>query len=173
MTITLIGMPAVGKSCMGKALSKKFKMRTVDGDKVIEKVTGKKLQQIIDEEGLEAFKKIEEEVLLTINEDNIIITPGGSAIYYPAVMEYFKSRGIVVYLYADPDVIIERLGDYSQRGVVLEKGKTIMDLYNEREPLLRKYADVTVSCNGNSFAKYRRDAYTKIEKMIEEVGQKK
>ncbi|MBQ8303127.1 MAG: shikimate kinase [Clostridia bacterium] len=171
MTITLIGMPAVGKSCMGRALSKKFNMKTVDGDKLIEQATGRKLQQIIDEDGLDAFKKLEEETLLSIKEDNIIITPGGSAIYYPEVMKHFKESGIVVYLYASPKVIIERLGDFSRRGVVLKPGQTIMDLYAEREPLLNKYADITVSCNGKAFSKYRADAYEKIQNWIEKSGQ--
>lgn len=171
MTITLIGMPAVGKSCMGRALSKKFNMKTVDGDKLIEQATGRKLQQIIDEDGLDAFKKLEEETLLGIKEDNIIITPGGSAIYYPEVMNHFKKSGIVVYLYASPKVIMERLGDFSRRGVVLKPGQTIMDLYEEREPLLKKYADITVSCNGKAFSKYRADAYAKIQNWIEKSGQ--
>ena len=44
MIITLIGMPACGKSCMGRALSRKLKMKNIDGDKVIEKRTGRALQ---------------------------------------------------------------------------------------------------------------------------------
>ena len=62
MTITLIGMPAVGKSCLGRHLSKKLNMKVIDGDKLIEQVTGRKLQNIIDEDGLDAFKAVEEEV---------------------------------------------------------------------------------------------------------------
>ena len=172
MTITLIGMPAVGKSCMGKALSKKLNMKTIDSDKLIEIKTGKKLQQIIDEEGRDSFKKIEEETLLSITDDNVIITPGGSAIYYPAAMEHLKKMGIVVYLYASYDVIIERLGDYSQRGVVLKPGQTIRDLYDERLPLLEKYADIKVNCNGSSFGRYRIDAFKKISKMMDKSEQK-
>ena len=72
MTITLIGMPAVGKSCMGRAIAKKFNMKLVDGDKVIEHTTGRRLQQIMDEDGLDGFKRIEEDTLLTIKEDNIV-----------------------------------------------------------------------------------------------------
>ena len=83
-------MPAVGKSCMGRTLAKKFNLRLVDGDKVIEKVEGRKLQQIMDEDGLEGFKEIEERVLLTIDDNDIVFTPGGSAVYYPKVMEKFK-----------------------------------------------------------------------------------
>ena len=166
MTITLIGMPAAGKSCMGRHLSKKLKMRVIDGDRLIEQVTGRKLQDIINEDGLDAFKAIEERVLLSIDEDNVIIAPGGSAVYYPSVMEYFKSRGIVVYLYASPETIIERLGDFSRRGVALKPGQTINDLYLERAPLLEKYSDVTVKCEANAFPRYHAEALDKITNLL-------
>lgn len=166
MTIILIGMPGVGKSCMGKILSKKLRMKHIDGDKLIIQKTGKKLQDIIDSEGLEEFKKIEREVLLSITEDNAIITPGGSAIYYDDVMTHFKAIGKVIYLYAGIPVITERLGDFSKRGVVLQKGDTIKDMFNERIPLLEKYADIKINCNGNSFMKYQYQTLNKIEELI-------
>ena len=166
MNITLIGMPASGKSCMARYLSKKFKMKTVDGDRLIEQMTGRELQEIIDNDGLDEFKRIEEEVLLTIKDEDMIVSPGGSAIYYPSVMENFKKQGIVVYLYASVEVIIDRLGDFSKRGVALRPGQTIYDLYDERTPLLEKYADVIVSCDGSAFGKYQAAAYEKIRKYI-------
>ncbi len=166
MTITLIGMPAAGKSCMGRHLSKKMKMKVIDGDRLIEQVTGRKLQQIIDEDGLDGFKSIEEQVLLTINEDNVIIAPGGSAVYYDSVMQHFKSMGVVVYLYASPETISARLGDFSKRGVALKPGQTIHDLYLERAPLLEKYADITVNCDGNAFPKYHAEMFDKISKIL-------
>lgn len=166
MTFILIGMPGVGKSCMGKILAKKLHLKHIDGDKLIIKKTGKKLQEIIDSEGLEAFKEIERQTLLSINDENAIITPGGSAIYYDDVMTHFKSIGKVVYLYAGIPVITERLGDFSSRGVVLQSGKTIKDMFDERIPLLEKYADVKINCNGNSFAKYQRSAIETLEELI-------
>lgn len=162
MTITLIGMPGAGKSCMGRALSRRFGMKTVDGDRLIEKITGRKLQDIINEDGLEAFKEVEESTLLSITEDNIIITPGGSAIYYDSVMQHFKKNGIIVYLYVSPEELIKRLGDFSRRGIVLKEGQTIRDLYFERAPLLEKYADITINCDGDSYTKYRFIAERKI-----------
>ena len=59
--VVLIGMPGAGKTCMGKAISKKMNMKVIDGDRLIEEITGRKLQNIIDEDGLEAFKQIERE----------------------------------------------------------------------------------------------------------------
>lgn len=171
MTITLIGMPAVGKSYMGKAIAKHFGLKLIDGDKVIEKTDGRKLQQIMDEEGLEGFKRIEEETLLTIENENIVFTPGGSAVYYPTVMERFKESGIVVYLYASAETIANRAVDFSKRGVVLREGMTMVDLYNERAPLFEKYADITVNCDGINFARYRHEAIEKITKCLNKAEQ--
>jgi shikimate kinase len=81
-------------------------------------------------------------------------------------MMHFKSIGKVIYLYAGIPVITERLGDFSKRGVVLQNGKTIKDMFNERIPLLEKYADVKINCNGNSFMKYQRLTLEKIEELL-------
>ena len=78
----------------------------------------------------------------------------------------------MVYLYASAEVISNRLVDFSKRGVVLKKGMTMQDLYNERAPLFEKYADITVNCNGTTFAKYKHDAIIKIEKYLNKIGQK-
>ena len=77
-------------------------------------------------------------------------------------MRHFKERGIIVYLYASPKTIIERLGDFSKRGVALKPGQTIYDLYNERAPLLEKYADITVNCDSSAFSKFQAEALRKI-----------
>lgn len=168
MTITLIGMPGVGKSCMGKVLAKKLHMKHIDGDRLIERRTGKHLHEIIAAEGMDGFQRIEREVLLSINEDNAIVTPGGSAIYYEDAMEHLRSLGKVIYLYAGIPLITERLGDFSERGVVLKNGSTVKDMFNERIPLLEKYADAKVNCNGKSFMKYQYEAKEIIEKYLSE-----
>ena len=167
MIFTLVGMPASGKSCMGKAIASKLKMRLLDGDRLIESVTGRKLQEIIDEDGLDAFKKIEEETLLSIEDDNIILAPGGSAVYYDSVMQKCKKRGKIIYIYVSLPLIKERLGDYSKRGVVLKPGQTIDDLYKERTKLYEKYADITINCNGKAYPKYRAELIKKIEECLD------
>ena len=169
MNVILIGMPGAGKSCFGKILSKKLGMKFLDGDKLIEKTVGKKLHEIIDEEGIENFKKIEEQVLLSIEEDGVVIAPGGSAIYYDSVMNKFKKNGIVVYLYASSKTITERLGDFSMRGIVLDDGKSIEDLYHERVPLFKKYADYTVNCDGKAYSRYKNDLLRVVSRQLEKT----
>ncbi len=166
MIFILVGMPACGKSCMGKAIASKLKMKLLDGDRLIESKTGRKLQDIIDEDGLEAFKKIEEETLLSIEDDNIILAPGGSAVYYDSVMQKCKKKGKIVYIYVSLPIIKERLGDFSKRGVVLKPGQTIDDLYEERTKLYEKYADITINCNGKAYSKYRAELIDKIAECL-------
>ncbi len=161
-------MPGAGKSCMGKIIARRFKMKFLDGDKLIEQVTGRELHSIITEDGRDAFKKLEEEILLSVDEDNIVFAPGGSAVYYDSVMQKFKQRGPVVYLYITPEVLTERLGDYSKRGIVLKDGYTLVDLYRERAPLFEKYADFTVSCNGSAYSRYRAILIDKLEALMKQ-----
>lgn len=158
-------MPGCGKSSMSRAIAGKLNLKPLDADKVIESKTGKRLHEIINEVGVEGFKKIEEEILLTINEDNIILATGGSAVYYEKAMKHFKEIGTVIYLYVSFETMLERLGDYSKRGIAMSPGQTIKDLYNERVSLYEKYADITINCDGNAYTKYRTEIIQAINKL--------
>lgn len=155
MVITFIGMPGSGKSCMGRAMAGKLKMKLIDSDKLIEKRCGKKLQELIDELGVDEFRRIEEETLLSITGDNLIISTGGSAVYSEAGMRHLKELGKVFYLFCSYETVRKRIGDFSKRGIVLKPGQTIADLYNERAPLYKKYADVTILCDGEAYPQYQ------------------
>ena len=143
----LIGMPGAGKSTIGVLLAKALGAEFIDTDLVIQQKTGKLLRDIISQEGNEAFKKIEEEVNASVEAENSVIAPGGSAIYSPKAMEYFRNIGTVIYLKLDYETVAERLGDLAARGVVLDNGQTLSDLYRERIPLYEKYADITVDAD--------------------------
>ena len=55
--IVLIGMPGCGKSTVGVLLAKALQMDFVDTDIVLQQQQGKKLQEIIDQVGNDAFLK--------------------------------------------------------------------------------------------------------------------
>ena len=168
MVFTLIGMPGCGKSCMGRAISRKLKIKNIDGDRVIEKRYGKKLCELISEHGTEAFMKMEEEALLSIEMDeDFILSTGGSAVYYPKVMEHYREKGKIIYLYCSFEVIEKRLGDFSKRGVVLKPGQTLRDLYNERTALYKKYADIIVDCSGEAYVKYQWRVINSIKYVLD------
>ena len=70
-------------------------------------------------------------------------------------MRHLKDIGKIFYLFCSSETVKKRIGDYSKRGIVLKPGQTIDDLYNERAPLYKKYADVTVLCDGEAYPQYQ------------------
>ena len=63
-------------------------------------------------------------------------------------MEHLKEIGTVLYLSLPYKEIEKRLSDIRGRGVVLRKGQTLKDLYDERTVLYEKYADVIIREDG-------------------------
>ncbi len=145
--IILIGMPASGKSTVGVLVAKALGFRFVDADLVLQETEGRRLPRIIAEDGVDGFLAREQEVNLTLGEDETsatVIATGGSAVYGEAAMNRFRAIGTVVYLRLSYETVERRLGDYHNRGVVMPAGYTLRDLYDERCALYEHYADVTV-----------------------------
>ena len=146
--VILIGMPACGKSITGVVLAKTMRKSFIDTDLLIQEKEERPLQDIINESGNDYFRKVEEEVLCSVETRNSVISTGGSAIYYDAAMKHLKEQGTVVYLKVSLETIEARLNNIKTRGVTMEKGATIASLYNERIPLYEKYADVIIEADG-------------------------
>lgn len=144
--IILIGMPGCGKSTVGVVLAKAANLDFIDSDLVIQKQMGKKLSQIIDESGDTGFRAIENSINAELVTDNSVIATGGSVIYGEDAMRHLKDIGTVVYLKLSYETIEDRLGDLHARGVTIQPGWTLQDLYNERVPMYEKWADLTVDC---------------------------
>lgn len=148
--ITLIGMPASGKSTIGVLLAKRLGYSFVDVDIVIQEKTGKLLKEIIAEEGTEGFLKVEDRINSELDLNRSIIAPGGSVIYGENAMKHLKEISTVVYLKLSYRAVKLRLGDLQDRGVALKDGMTLRQLYNERVPLYERYADITVDEAGKT-----------------------
>ena len=157
--ITLIGMPASGKSSVGVVLAKRLGKKFVDTDIVIQEKYGKLLKELIEEHGDEGFREIEDEVNAGLDLDNSIISPGGSVVYGE------KEISVIIYLELSYTAIKSRLGDLRERGITLKEGQSLKDLYLERVPLYEKYADITVNEMKKSLAKT-------IDEICERLGEK-
>jgi shikimate kinase len=144
--IVLIGMPAVGKSTIGVLLAKRLGRYFLDTDVFIQAIIGRTLQEIIDTDGLEKFCELEAEHIICIDRTNCVIATGGSVVYSDAAMNHLKETSEIVYLSLPLETIKKRLTDLNIRGVVMSKGKTLDDLYKQRTPLYKKWADITIDC---------------------------
>ena len=150
--VTLIGMPGAGKSTIGIVLAKVLGYDFIDSDLLIQREEGKLLWEIMRDCGNEGFNRIEERVNSSIKTSRSVIATGGSVIYSPNAMEHLQSISTVVYLKVSHSVLKLRLGDLEKRGVVLEPGQTLLDLYKQRVPLYEKYAHITVNVGHKSVA---------------------
>lgn len=148
--ITLIGMPASGKSTVGVLLAKRLGLSFVDVDIVIQERENRLLKEIIAQEGLEGFLEIENQVNAELEVKRTVIAPGGSVIYGKEAMEHLKDISIVVYLKLSYEEVKKRLGNLVDRGVALKEGMTPLDLYCERVPYYEKYADITIEEAGKT-----------------------
>ena len=66
-------------------------------------------------------------------------------------MEHVKKGSIVVYLKVPFAGIEKRLINITTRGILLEKGQSLRSIYDQRVPLYKKYADITIDCSGHDF----------------------
>ena len=148
--ITLIGMPASGKSTVGVLLAKRLGFSYVDVDIVIQEKTGRLLKEIIAQEGTEGFLRIEDRINQELDVRRSVIAPGGSVIYGEQAMAHLKEISTVVYLRLSYQSVRRRLGNLKYRGVALKDVMTLRDLYNERIPLYERYADITVDETGKT-----------------------
>ena len=148
--ITLIGMPGSGKSTVGVLLAKTLGYRFLDADLLIQQREGALLQDILDQRGVEGFLDVEEDVIRSLDCTGTIIAPGGSAVCREGAARRLKELGLVVYLHVPLAELERRISNITTRGIAMAPGQTLADVYAIREPLYRKYADLTVDVTGQN-----------------------
>lgn len=162
--IILIGMPGSGKSIYGHLLAKKLNFKLIDCDEYIEQKEKMSLQQIINNKGDKDFLKIEEKMVLELLPlKKYILAPGGSVIYSKKLMEALKKSSLVIFLNTPLKIIEKRLVNKATRGIVGLKSKSIKELYKERLPIYKKYADITINCSQKSNSEIIREIIKKLK----------
>lgn len=163
MNIVLIGMSGAGKSTLGVLLAKALGMDYVDTDIIIQQHEGRLLQDIIDHNGIEYFLKIEEKIISDLKLKNCIIATGGSVIYSEKAMNVLKQGGQIIYLHVPYEDIKKRLINITNRGIVIKKGNSLKDVYEERVPLYIKYCNKVLDCSNKDIEHCVSEIIEKIQ----------
>jgi shikimate kinase len=145
--ITLVGMPGAGKSTVGIILAKHMSFGFIDTDVLIQMSQQKSLQQIIDESGHLNLRAIEENEILELNIENHVMATGGSAIYSVNAMKHLLNISKVIFLDGGFEEIKKRIHNWGTRGIAKLKNQTFRELYDERQFLYNKYAEIMINCN--------------------------
>ncbi len=151
--IILIGMPGSGKSTVGVLVAKLLGFNFIDSDLLIQKAENKRLFEILRDNGNEYFCALEDKINSEISADKTVIATGGSVVYCENAMKHLKSIGTVVYLRVPLSALEKRVDNFETRGIMMKNGATLEDIFEERAPLYKKYADITVNVGCGSLAK--------------------
>jgi shikimate kinase len=76
-SIVLIGMAGVGKSTIGMAVARALRFEFLDVDQYILQTDGKRIQELIDDLGDEAFLELEKQRMCEIALPRMVLAPGG------------------------------------------------------------------------------------------------
>ncbi|GAA5525375.1 shikimate kinase [Microbulbifer aestuariivivens] len=147
-SVVLIGMPGAGKSTVGVLLAKELALDFVDTDVLIQSREGKTLQEIMNESDYLNLRRIEGEVIAEADLPGYVIATGGSAVYSEEGMANLRRFGAIVFLSCSAEELRRRIHNYESRGIAKAPGQSFADLFAERQALYRKYADITIDCDG-------------------------
>lgn len=146
--ITLIGMPGAGKSTIGILLAKQLGLGFIDTDILIQINQQKTLQALLDETDYLNLRMVEEQEVLKINVQNQVIATGGSVVYSSKAMEHLCAISDIVFLDVSLQTLRDRITNFDTRGIAKAPEQTFAQLFEERQILYRRYAELVIDCNG-------------------------
>ena len=145
-TIILIGMMGAGKSTIGRRLAAKLGLRFVDADSEIEAAAGCTIADIFERHGEAAFRDGERRVIARLLDQPVhVLATGGGAFNDPRTREAIARLGVSVWLRADVDLLVRRVGRRNNRPLLRhgDLRTTIERLVRERYPIYAE-ADIVV-----------------------------
>lgn len=140
--VVLIGMPGSGKTTVGKLLAREWNREFCDTDEEITRRYGRTPSEIISEQGEEAFRDLESEVIrdCVASKWGAVIATGGGAILRRENERMLRRNGRIYLL----DRPLEELLPTSDRPLSADR-ETLKKRYFERYDRYHEAADAVVS----------------------------
>mgnify|MGYP001998082936 CR=1 FL=1 len=158
--LVLTGMMGVGKSSIGKNLSKKLSYRFSDIDKLIEKKEGCSINIIFKNKTEQYFRKLEREITLNeLKKDKSVIALGGGAFLNNSIRRSVKKIATSFWIDVSVQTLLKRLSKTKKRPLLLKKNlsETVNKIYFERKKIYNE-ADYRIKCN-----------YLKIDEAVNKI----
>ena len=143
--VALIGPMGVGKTTIGKKLSKKLEVNFIDTDQQIVSSYGP-IPEIFQSKGEPYFRELEEQELAKALQSNAVVATGGGAVLSARNQSALR-QAVVVYLATDGKHIQNRLVK-GKRPLISNGIDDWRRIYDARKPIYEKLADVTVDTTG-------------------------
>ena len=147
-SLILTGMMGVGKSTVGKELSKKLGYKFIDMDNLIEKKENMTITKIFRVKGENYFRKIEENLTLnTLKDKKVVISLGGGAFLNPRIRKEVLKTTISFWLNVSIKSLLLRVSRNKKRPLIEGNYKKKMtDIYSKRKDTY-KLANYKIDCD--------------------------
>jgi len=152
INLVLTGMMGVGKSTVGKVLSKSLSMGFLDIDKIIEKELKMPIREIFESKGEAFFRKFEEKITLQqIKKKNSVISLGGGAFMNSNIRKNILLNNKSFWLDLNLILLEKRLLNSKNRPLLSDKNfkETLKKIYNKRKDTYAT-ANYKINCNNLS-----------------------
>ena len=155
MTISLVGLPASGKSTVGRQLARRLQVPFFDSDHLIEQQLGCSIKVFFEREGEAAFRDVEATVIDQMSQEPAgVLSTGGGAVLREENRRRLRERTRVVYLNSTPTELFRRLKHDMNRPLlqVADPLGKLRDLHAQRDPLYRETAEFIIETGRPSVA---------------------
>ena len=152
-SVFLVGLMGAGKTSVGRALARHLGTAFFDTDQEIERLTGVRIPVIFDIEGEAGFRARESKILAELTQrPGIVLSTGGGIVLSEHNRRLLAERGTVVYLRAAVADLAARTRNDRNRPLLSggDPLAILQTLYEQRDPLYREVADLTVDTGSQS-----------------------
>lgn len=147
MNLILCGMMGSGKTTVGKKLAECIDGRWLDTDEIIEVRYGE-ISELFERYGEEYFREKETETVEELAKmDGLVISTGGGLLLKEENAELFKENGIIIFLRATLNTLVERLQGDRERPLLqnfADLRLRLSQLLEERTPIYERVSDYIV-----------------------------
>jgi shikimate kinase len=145
-TIVLVGLMGAGKTKIGRRLAARLNLPFFDSDNEIEAAAGETIEEIFGNRGEAVFRDGERRVIARLLGRPVhVLATGGGAFMDPATRALIIRRGVSVWLRADLDVLLARVGRRNNRPLLQHQDPraVLAELIERRHPIYAE-ADVVI-----------------------------
>lgn len=162
--VFFVGFMGAGKTSVARRLARICSVASVDMDTYLERREDRRVKDIFAEDGEDAFRAIETDVLAElVAKDPLLVSCGGGVILREENRAILREGGFVVYLRVTADEAASRISDTSSRPLFQDLAAARARC-EERLPLYEAVADVTVDTAGKGVAAIAREVQRLLEK---------
>lgn len=141
VNLYLVGFMGTGKTTIGRVVAQKLNFELLDSDHEIERVQGKTIPDIFEQQGEPAFRAMEREFISSGHPPSrAVVACGGGLVVQPGMLALLLSKGVVICLHASLETILKRTQGNRARPLlnVEDPMERIRALYTAREPIYRR-----------------------------------